>query len=131
MGSSEVLAGKDGRSGGHPWPATRATAGHTTHKSRPLVEAKPWLEAEFNRIPPRGDVADAIRYALTRWNALSHFLDYGRIEIDNNTVERAIRALSLGRKNHPPGPMAGPHAGRPSPRCWPRQSSMMWSRSPI
>jgi hypothetical protein len=61
---------------------------------------KTWLEAKLNRIPPRGGVADAIRYALTRWNALSRFLDDGRIEIDNNTVERAIRPIALGRKNH-------------------------------
>src|SRR6185312_8649044 len=39
-------------------------------------------------------------YALTRWTALCRFLDDGRIEIDNNTVERAIRPISLGRKNH-------------------------------
>jgi transposase len=70
-------------------------------KSRPLVEAmKTWLEAELNRIPPRGGLADAIRYALTRWNALCKFLDDGRIELDNNTVERAIRPIALGRKNH-------------------------------
>ena len=61
---------------------------------------KTWLEAEFNRIPPRGGLADAIRYALSRWNALGRFLDDGRIEIDNNTVERAIRPIALGRKNH-------------------------------
>ena len=39
-------------------------------------------------------------YALTRWTALCRFLDDGRIEIDNNTVERAIRPISVGRKNH-------------------------------
>jgi len=69
--------------------------------SLPIVEAmKTWLEAELNRIPPRGGLADAIRYALTRWNALCRFLDDGRIELDNNTVERAIRPIALGRKNH-------------------------------
>jgi transposase len=41
-----------------------------------------------------------IRYALTRWNALGRFLDDGRIELDTNTVERAIRPIALGRKNH-------------------------------
>jgi transposase len=56
--------------------------------------------AKFNRVPPRGGVADAIRYALTRWSALCRFLDDGRIELDNNTVERAIRPIALGRKNH-------------------------------
>jgi len=37
---------------------------------------------------------------LTRWNALCAFLDDGRIALDNNTVERAIRPIALGRKNH-------------------------------
>jgi transposase len=70
-------------------------------KSLPVVEAtKIWLEAELNRIPPRGGLADAIRYALTRWSALGGFLDDGRIELDTNTVERAIRPIALGRKNH-------------------------------
>ena len=40
------------------------------------------------------------RYALTRWSALCRFLDEGRIELDNNPVERAIRPIALGRKNH-------------------------------
>lgn len=67
----------------------------------PLVRAmKAWLEAELNRIPPKGGLADAIRYALTRWESLCRFLDDGRIELDNNTVERAIRPIALGRKNH-------------------------------
>jgi hypothetical protein len=48
----------------------------------------------------RGGLAEAIRYTLTRWIALCRFLDDGRIEIDNNTVERAIRPIALGRKNH-------------------------------
>src|SRR5581483_7117389 len=66
-----------------------------------LVEAmKTWFEAELNRVPPRGGVADAIRYALVRWTTLCRFLDDGRIELDNNTVERAIRPIALGRKNH-------------------------------
>jgi transposase len=70
-------------------------------KSLPLVDAmKVWLERELNRVPPRGGLADAIRYALTRWGALCRFLDDGRIELDNNTVERAIRPIALGRKNH-------------------------------
>ena len=54
----------------------------------------------MGRVPPRGGLAEAIRYALTRWPALSRFLDDGRIELDNNSVERAIRPVALGRKNH-------------------------------
>ncbi len=78
-----------------------ARRGMRRARSLPLVEAmKTWLVAELNRIPPRGGLADAIRYALTRWTALCRFLDDGRIELDNNTVERAIRPIALGRKNH-------------------------------
>jgi len=70
-------------------------------ESRPLVAAmKPWLEQQLGRIPRNGRLAEAIRYALTRWPALSRFLDDGRIELDNNSVERAIRPVALGRKNH-------------------------------
>ena len=67
----------------------------------PIVRSmKVWLEAQLNRIPPKGVLADAIRYALIRWEALCRFLDDGRVELDNNTVERAIRPIALGRKNH-------------------------------
>jgi transposase len=70
-------------------------------QSRPLVDAmKPWLEMQLGRIPGRGGLAEAIRYALTRWSALCRFLDDGRIDLDNNPVERAIRPVALGRKNH-------------------------------
>lgn len=70
-------------------------------RTRPLVEAlKTWLEAQLERIPPRGGLAEAIRYALVRWPALCRFLDHGPVELDNNPVERAIRPVALGRKNH-------------------------------
>jgi transposase len=41
----------------------------------------------------------AVRYALGRWEALMRFCDDGRIEVDNNAAERALRAVALGRKN--------------------------------
>jgi len=44
-------------------------------------------------------MAEAIRYTLSRWQGLCLFLDDGRVEIDNNVVERAIRPLALTRKN--------------------------------
>ena len=70
-------------------------------RSLPLVGSmKLWLETQLTHIPPRSGLADAIRYALTRWDALCRFLDDGRIELDTNTVERAIRPITLGRKNH-------------------------------
>ena len=75
---------------------------HTRNtEARPRVEAlKPWLEDQLRRVPGRGGVAGAIRYTLARWPALCLFLDDGRIDLDNNPVERAIRPVALGRKNH-------------------------------
>jgi transposase len=70
-------------------------------RSRPVVNTmKPWLESKLAQVPVRSGLAEAIRYALTRWQALCRFLDDGRIELDTNTVERAIRPVALGRKNH-------------------------------
>jgi transposase len=56
---------------------------------------KPWLEMELGRVPPAGPLAEAIRYALARWLAFTRFLDDGRIELDNNPVERAIRPIAM------------------------------------
>ncbi|HJT07541.1 MAG TPA: IS66 family transposase [Stellaceae bacterium] len=69
-------------------------------RSRPLIDAlQPWLREKLSLISQKTKLADAIRYALSRWAGLSLFLDDGRIEIDNNVVERAIRPLTLNRKN--------------------------------
>ncbi len=80
--------------------AARQVARHA--KSLPLVDdLKSRLEHELHRVPPRSPLAEAIRYALSRWPELCRFLDDGRLELDTNTVERAIRPIALGRKNHP------------------------------
>ncbi len=47
----------------------------------------------------KSKLADAIRYALSRWDGLSRFLDDGRVDLDTNIVERSIRPLALNRKN--------------------------------
>ena len=68
--------------------------------ARPLLDdLKAWLEATLPRLSAKTDLAKAIRYALARWEALSRYIDDGRIEIDNNAAERAIRGVALGRKN--------------------------------
>jgi len=69
--------------------------------SAPLVRAlKTWLDQQLMLVPERGPLAEAIRYALGHWTQLTRFLDDGRIELDTNPVERAIRPVALGRKNH-------------------------------
>jgi hypothetical protein len=68
--------------------------------SRPLVEAmRTWLTEQLGRISGRSTLAQAIRYALNHWDGLVLYLDDGRLELDTNTVERAMRPVALGRKN--------------------------------
>ena len=69
-------------------------------ESKPLLGAmRSWFEAQLARLPARGPTAEAIRYALNHWEGLQRFLDDGRIELDNNSVERAMRPVCLSRKN--------------------------------
>jgi transposase len=69
-------------------------------EAAPKVAAlKLWLERQVARLPAKTETAKAIRYALARWPALARYLGDGRIEIDNNAAERAIRPIALGRKN--------------------------------
>jgi transposase len=65
-----------------------------------LIEAlKSWLESRLTQIRGGSPTAEAIRYTLSRWTGLTRFLDDGRIELDNNAVERAMRPIALNRKN--------------------------------
>ncbi|HAX41787.1 MAG TPA: IS66 family transposase [Solibacterales bacterium] len=70
-------------------------------RARPLLESlREWLESTLSKIMQKSDVAAAIRYALGQWSALVRYAGDGRIEIDNNAAERALRAVALGRKNY-------------------------------
>jgi transposase len=78
-------------------------------KSAPvLADLKAWLDARLELISQKGDLAKAIRYVQQHWEGLTRFVDDGRIELDTNTVERAIRPLTLTRKN---GLFAGSEGG--------------------
>ena len=68
--------------------------------SRPKLDAlHSWAEKQLTRISTKGDLAKAFRYALGRWHAFSLFIDDGRVAIDNNAAERAVRPICLGKKN--------------------------------
>ena len=64
-----------------------------------IDDLRHYLEARLRQISAKSKLAEAIRYALTRWDGLTVFLDDGRVELDSNTVERSIRPLALNRKN--------------------------------
>ncbi len=69
-------------------------------RAGPLVEElRRWLNKTLTQLSRKSDTAGAIRYALSRWRALTRYLDDGRIEMDNSAAERALRAVALGRKN--------------------------------
>jgi len=66
----------------------------------PILETlKNDMERTLGQISGKTPFAQALRYALTRWQALSRYTTDGRLEISNNAAERAIRPLALGRKN--------------------------------
>ena len=67
--------------------------------ARPVLEAlKPWLEA--NRGLPKSPWGKATAYTLGLWPRLIRYLEEGRVELDNNLIENALRPLALGRKNY-------------------------------
>ena len=67
--------------------------------SRPHVQAfRTWCVNHLARIPAKGDLAKAMRYALNRWPAFTLFLEDGRVAIDNNPAERAIPPWRSGGK---------------------------------
>ena len=81
---------------GHPAEHRRR---ERQQRSRPIVEAlHAWLEDYLPRVSGASDLAIAMRYALRHWSGLVVFLEDGRVEIDSNVVERAIRPIPMTRK---------------------------------
>lgn len=70
-------------------------------KARPVFDdLKVWLQQQLPRISGKTKLAEAIRYALKRMEKARPYLSNGQLEADNNTCERAIRPLALGKKNY-------------------------------
>ena len=69
-------------------------------RARPLLdELRKWMEKALRPLSSKSETAAAIRYALSRWRALTRYTEDGLLEIDNSAAERALRAVALGRKN--------------------------------
>jgi transposase len=89
----EIEAGIRGKS-----PEERAAS--RQERAGPLLESLwSWLQETLARVSKKSELAQAIGYVLSRWTALTRYCSDGRIEIDNNAAERALRAVALGRKN--------------------------------
>jgi transposase len=82
---------------GHPPDDRRCE--RQAHAGPALAAFRHWLDATLPKLSRRSELAIAIRYALTRWPALTRYVDDGRLEIDNNAAERALRSIAVGRKN--------------------------------
>lgn len=70
------------------------------HAGPRLDALKTWLHGTLTQVSKKSELAGAIRYALSRWPALTRYRDDGNLEIDNNAAERALRTVALGRKNY-------------------------------
>jgi hypothetical protein len=71
-----------------------------TANAKPKLDAlAAWFDARLKLISGKSDLAKAIRYARSRWDALTCYCADGRLELSNNAAENAIRPVALGRKN--------------------------------
>ena len=70
-------------------------------KLSPLFEVfKTWLDHHIGQVTPASAIGKAIAYALRRWPNMQIVLQDGRVELDNNLVENAVRPIAIGRKNY-------------------------------
>ena len=70
-------------------------------QAKPLLDSlRQWFEATVSKLSRKSETTVAIRYALSRWNALTRYIEDGHVEIDNNAAERSLRGVALGRKNY-------------------------------
>ena len=82
---------------GHP--ADIRLAARQKHSAPKVAAFFAWSEQQLSRILGKGDLAKAFRYGLSRRDAFSLFLSDGRVGIDNNPAERALRPIGVGRRN--------------------------------
>src|SRR5690606_29798354 len=68
--------------------------------ARPVIDKlRAWLDTHRPQVPPKTATGEALKYLADQWDKLVRYLDDGRIAIDNNLTENAIRPFVVGRKN--------------------------------
>jgi hypothetical protein len=71
------------------------------HRSKPIAEAlRAWADETAPKLSRKSELAAAFRYMRARWAALVRCFDDGRLALDNNPAERALRSVAIGRKNY-------------------------------
>ena len=73
---------------------------HRKQTAQPLEALFSWIKATVSKLSAKSELAKAFRYILTRQTALTRFLTDGRLEVDNNIAENAMRIIALGRRNY-------------------------------
>jgi hypothetical protein len=101
-------------------------------RAGPLLEdLRAWFEGLLARVSAKSDIAQAIGYSLGRWGALTRYIKNGRLEIDNNAAERALRGVSRGARTTCSWARTPEASGRRrSTAWWRRPSSTGWIRKP-
>ena len=80
--------------------ATEERYARRQQQARPILdELRAWLDDSLALVPPTSATGKAMHYLRREWEKLIRYLDDGRIEIDNNVAENAIRPFVVGRKN--------------------------------
>jgi transposase len=75
--------------------------GERQTRSKPFAETlRAWTDTTLPKLSRKSELAKAFRYMRSRWKALLRCLDDGRLALDNNPVERALRCVAIGRKNY-------------------------------
>lgn len=82
-----------------------------------LKSLKTWMMDAYSKVVPQSTIGKALNYSLQRWDKLCLYAQDGRLQIDNNLVENAIRPVAIGRKNYM---FAGSHNGA-------RRAAMLYS----
>jgi hypothetical protein len=96
LGRIGALYGIEEQIRGRP-PEERRQVRHT--QAQPLLDSlRQWFEATLLKLSRKSETTVAIRYAVSRWDALTRYIEDGHIEIDNNAAERSLRGVALGRK---------------------------------
>lgn len=69
-------------------------------ETKPILnEFKQWLLAQQKTVLPKSPLGKALFYSIKHWDSLTQYINDGRLEIDNNRSERAIKPFVIGRKN--------------------------------